>query len=119
MTLNCLPQLNVTALILMITRHNFYFHTEAYALKFEKKQFVQIRNEIWPDCALKEESESGTNAGIKDLKYFKYLFEVELSTPKHKFTFLHVSYPFLPIYASGTVSFEPVDYNVTIRNKPA
>ena len=79
--------------------------------EIRKKQFVQIRNAIWPDCALKEESESGTNAGIKDLKYFKYLFEVELSTPKHKFTFLHVSYPFLPIYASGTVSFEPVDYN--------
>ena len=92
-------------------RSQLLFSYRGLCSEIRKKQFVQIRSEIWPDCTLKNESELGTYAGIKDLKYYKYLFENELSTPKHKFTFLHISYPFMPIYASGTVSFEPVDYN--------
>ena len=50
MTLNCLPQLNVTALILMITRHNFYFHTEAYALKFEKTVCANKKRDLARLC---------------------------------------------------------------------
>ena len=79
--------------------------------EIRKKQFAQIRSGILQKGDLKKGHEDGTSSGIKDLEYYKYLFEAELSTPKHKFTFLHISYPYIPIYASGTVSFEPVDYN--------
>lgn len=79
--------------------------------EIRKKQFAQIRSEILQKGDIKKGHEDGTSAGIKDLEYYKYLFENELSIPKYKFTFLHISYPFMPIYASGTVSYEPIDYN--------
>lgn len=43
-----------------------------------------------------------TKLGLEDLKHYKKLFENEIDLPHDNFTFLHLSYPFIPVYASGT-----------------
>ena len=43
-----------------------------------------------------------TRLGLEDLKHYKELFEDEIDMPQNNFTFLHLSYPFIPVYASGT-----------------
>lgn len=56
-----------------------------------------------------EESLTGGEKGIKDLNYYKYLFEDELKSYKRKFSFFHYSYPVLDIYSSATMSYEIFD----------
>lgn len=75
-----------------------------------KKQCNKIRYDIWQENTMKIGSEKGTDIAIKDLSYYKYLLESEIQTPKNKFTFLHFSYPFIGIYACGSISYDPVDY---------
>lgn len=47
----------------------------------------------------------GTKLGLWDLKHYKGLFETEITEPQNKFTFLHLTYPFIPVYASGLSSY--------------
>lgn len=52
---------------------------------------------------------AGSDKGIKDLQYYKYLLEEELKASKAKFTFFHYSYPVIDIYSSATMSYEIFD----------
>lgn len=56
-----------------------------------------------------EELLTGSDKGIMDLKYYKFLLEDELKTNKGKFIFFHFSYPVLDIYSSATMSYEIFD----------
>ena len=47
----------------------------------------------------------GEKLGLCDLMYYKGLFEKEISEPQNKFTFLHHTYPFIPVFASGISSY--------------
>lgn len=78
--------------------------------EIRKKEFVQLRSEAWDDNDIKDSSLKGTEKGLSDLKYYKFLFEKELSCPNHKFCFRHFTYPLIPVYASGSASYEPVNY---------
>jgi hypothetical protein len=78
--------------------------------EIRKKEFVQARYGAWDECDMKYIHAKGTDSGLNDLLYYKFLFEKELAKPNQKFTFLHLFYPFMPVYASGAVSYEPVDY---------
>lgn len=79
--------------------------------EIRKKEFVQIRSEAWDDNDIKNSSLKGTEKGLSDLKYYKFLFEAELKNPSGKFYFRHFSYPFIPVYASGSSSYEPVNFD--------
>lgn len=92
-------------------RSQLLFSYRALCAELYKKKCNQIRHDIWHDSNMKKESIEGTDKALKDLKYYKYLFETELKNPKNKFTFYHRSYSFVGICASGTCSYEPVDYN--------
>lgn len=75
-------------------------------LLFETKENIAKIEEI----SLEEETIlAGEDKGIKDLRYYKYLFEDELKTNKRKFSFFHYSYPTLDICASATMSYEIFD----------
>jgi hypothetical protein len=86
------------------------FSYRSICSEIRKKEFVQARYGAWDECKMKDIHAKGTDKGLKDLLYSKFLFERELEKPNQKFTFLHLSYPFIAIYASGAVSYEPVDY---------
>ncbi len=58
-----------------------------------------------------------TKLGLEDLKHYKKLFEDEIDTPQDNFTFLHLSYPFLPVYASGTSTFFSLDGTIVDSTK--
>lgn len=62
---------------------------------------------------------AGTDRGLKDLQYYKYLFEQELNFAKQKFEFFHFSYPLIKVCASGMVSYEPVDYGNELSEEKA
>ena len=87
------------------------FSYRALCAEIFKKQCNLIRQEIWSVDIIKQKSIEGTDRALNDLKYYKYLFESEIKHPQKKFTFYHHSYPFIGICASGTCSYEPVDYN--------
>lgn len=78
--------------------------------EIRKKEFVQLRSEAWDDNDIKDSSLKETEKGLCDLKYYKFLFEKELKNPNRKFSFRHFTYPFIPVYASGSSSYEPVNY---------
>lgn len=78
--------------------------------EIRKKEFVQLRCEAWDDNDVKNSSLKGTEKGLCDLKYYKFLFEKELKSPSRKFCFRHFTYPFIPVYACGSSSYEPVNY---------
>lgn len=78
--------------------------------EIRKKEFVQLRSEAWDDNDVKGSSLKGTENGLCDLKYYKFLFEKEFKNPNRKFSFRHFTYPFIPVYASGSSSYEPVNY---------
>ena len=47
----------------------------------------------------------GTKLGLCDLMYYKELFEKEFVKPQNNFTFLHLTYPFIPVFASGVSTY--------------
>lgn len=51
----------------------------------------------------------GTKLGLWDLKHYKSLFETEIVKPQNNFTFLHLTYPFIPVYASGSSTYFLLD----------
>lgn len=87
------------------------FSYRAACSELFKKRSNQIRYEFLPEGCAKNESIEGTEKGIKDLLYYKYLFEDELKKSQGKFSFLHVSYPFIGVCASAAVSYEPIDFD--------
>lgn len=91
-------------------RSQLLFSYRAVCSEIRKKDFVNMRYGVWDEGAIKESHAIGTDKGRNDMLYYKYLFERELEKPKGKFSFIHLTYPFMPIYACGSVSFEPIDY---------
>lgn len=78
--------------------------------EIRKKEFVKVRNVAWEDNDIKESSLLGTDRGLQDLLRYKFLFEKEMTNPAQMFVFKHITYPFVPVYACGTSSYEPIDY---------
>lgn len=69
--------------------------------EIRKKEFCIERFAILPEGEDKFDFLLGTKLGLEDLNHYKLLFESEIDTPQSKFSFLHFSYPFIPVYASG------------------
>ena len=92
------------------------FSYRAICAEIRKKEFAlfEINENTASIEGISEASESmliGEDKGIKDLKYYKYLLEAELSTVRGKFTFYHYTYPVLNIYTSASMSYEIFDSN--------
>lgn len=92
-------------------RSQLLFSYRGVCSEIRKKEFVKIRYGAWEENEFKHSHALGTEKGLYDVTYYKYLFERELEKPQGKFNFVHLSYPFLPVYACGAISYEPVDYN--------
>lgn len=86
------------------------FSYRAACSELFKKRSNKIRYSFLPEGDVKNESMAGAKNGEKDLLYYKYLFEEELRKPMRKFSFLHVSYPFIGVCASAAVDYEPIDF---------
>lgn len=86
------------------------FSYRALCAEIYKEKCNLIRIETWFENTEKQGYIEGKNEALDDLRYYKYLFESEIKHPQKKFTFYHLSYPFIGICASGTCSYEPVDY---------
>lgn len=87
------------------------FSYRGLCAEIRKKEFVNLRNVALEDGEIKNTLNDGTSQGLKDLQYYKFLFEQEIIKPNHKFAFFHHSYPLLKVCASGSVSYEPVNYD--------
>lgn len=79
--------------------------------EIRKKEFNEVRMEAWSDGDFKNLNVKGTRSGLKDLYYYKYLLEKEMVDLANTFTFYHISFPLLKICASGSISYEPVNYD--------
>ena len=67
----------------------------------------QLRSRILNlDSFYLKECIRGLEIGIKDLKFYEEQLLNEISTPKNLFTFEVAHFPFIPIYASASFSFE-------------
>ena len=78
--------------------------------EIRKKEFAKIRYACIKGDVV-DQAVKGTDRGLKDLEYYKFLYEQEILKPQNKFTIYHLSYPLIPLYAIGSVSYDPVDYN--------
>lgn len=98
-------------------RSQLLFSYRGLCSEIRKKEFNQIRNVAFDEGEFKDVVTTGTDRGLKDLHYYKYLFEQELDIAKQKFEFFHFTYPLIKVCASGSVSYEPVNYNNELNVK--
>lgn len=91
-------------------RSQLLFSYRGLCSEIRKKEFNQIRNVAFYEGVIKDAVTAGTDCGLKDLRYYKNLFEQELDFATQKFKFFHFSYPLIKVCTSGTASYEPVDY---------
>lgn len=100
-------------------RSQLLFSYRGLCSEIRKKEFNQIRNVAFDEGEIKDAVSAGTDRGLKDLQYYKYLFEQELDIAKQKFEFFHFSYPLIKVCASGAVSYEPIDYGDELSEEKA
>lgn len=100
-------------------RSQLLFSYRGLCSEIRKKEFNQIRNVAFDEGEIKDAVAIGTDCSLKDLQYYKYLFEQELGITKQKFEFFHFSYPLIKICASGAVSYEPIDYGDVLSEEKA
>lgn len=100
-------------------RSQLLFSYRGLCSEIRKKEFNQIRNVAFDEGEIKDAVSVGTDRGLKDLQYYKYLFEQELDITKQKFKFFHFSYPLIKVCASGSVSYEPIDYGDELSEEKA
>ena len=72
-------------------RSQLLFSYRGLCSEIRKKEFNQIRNVAFDEGEIKDAVSAGTDRGLKDLQYYKYLFEQELNFAKQKFEFFHFS----------------------------
>lgn len=85
-------------------RTQLLFSYRSICSEIRKKQFNIERFRLLTENQDKFDVLLGTKLGICDLNTYKQLVEENLNESDHKFTFLHLTYPFLPVYASGVTS---------------
>lgn len=85
------------------------FSYRSLCSEIRKKEFCIERFAILPEGEDKFDLLLGTKLGLDDLKYYKKLFEDEIGKPQRNFSFLHLSYPFIPVYASGPSTYFKLD----------
>ena len=79
------------------------FSYRSLCSEIRKKEFsIELYSAALPENKDKFDLLLHTKLGLEDLKHYKRLFEDEIGMPQDNFTFLHLSYPFIPVYASGT-----------------
>lgn len=100
-------------------RSQLLFSYRGLCSEIRKKEFNQIRNVAFDEGEIKDAVFAGTECGLKDLQYYKYLFEQELDIAKQKFEFFHISYPLIKVCASGAVSYEQIDYGNELSEEKA
>ena len=85
-------------------RTQLLFSYRSICSEIRKKQFNIERFRLLTENQDKFDVLLGTKLGICDLNTYKQLVEENLNESDQKFTFLHLTYPFLPVYASGVTS---------------
>ena len=100
-------------------RSQLLFSYRGLCSEIRKKEFNQIRNVAFYEGVIKDAVTAGTDCGLKDLRYYKKLFEQELDIAKQDFKFFHFSYPLIKVCASGAASYEPVDYSDELSEEKA
>lgn len=79
------------------------FSYRSLCSEIRKKEFcIELYSAALPENKDKFDLLLLTKLGLEDLKHYKKLFEDEIDMLQDNFTFLHLSYPFIPVYASGT-----------------
>lgn len=82
------------------------FSYRSLCSEIRKKEFnIERYNGVLPDGNDKFDLLLGEKLGKCDLVHYKGLFEAEIAQPHNNFTFLHLSYPFIPVFASGLSSY--------------
>ena len=81
------------------------FSYRSLCSEIRKKEFCIERFAILPEGENKFDLLLGTKLGLEDLMRYKLLFENEIDKPQSNFSFLHLSYPFIPVYASGPSTY--------------
>ncbi|MBR4129743.1 MAG: hypothetical protein IKU02_02335 [Bacteroidaceae bacterium] len=82
------------------------FSYRSLCSEIRKKEFnIERYNGTLIEDNVKFELLLGEKLGLEDLRYYKGVFETEIVKPQNKFTFLHLTYPFIPVFASGTSTY--------------
>lgn len=71
----------------------------------KKELNIERFDRVLPEGEDKFDLLLGTKLGLCDLMYYKELFEKEFVKPQNNFTFLHLTYPFIPVFASGVSTY--------------
>lgn len=85
-------------------RTQLLFSYRSICSEIRKKQFNIERFQLLTENQEKFDVLLWTKLSICDLNTYKKLVEENLNESERKFTFLHLTYPFLPVYASGVTS---------------
>lgn len=86
------------------------FSYRSLCSEIRKKEFsIELYSAALPENKDKFDLLLLTRLGLEDLKHYKKLFEDEIDMPQDNFTFLHLSYPLIPVYASGTSTSYSLD----------
>lgn len=88
------------------------FSYRSLCSEIRKKEFCVEKFAILPEGEDKFDFLLGTKLGLEDLRHYKLLFENEIDKPQNDFSFLHLSYPFIPIYASGPSTYFKLDETI-------
>ena len=82
------------------------FSYRSLCSEIRKKEFnIDRYNGVLPDGDDKFDLLLGEKLGLCDLMYYKGMFETEFAKQQNKFTFFHLSYPFIPVFASGLSTY--------------
>ncbi|MBQ7554175.1 MAG: hypothetical protein IJT46_07485 [Bacteroidaceae bacterium] len=82
------------------------FSYRSLCSEIRKKEFnIDRYNGVLPDSDDKFDLLLGEKLGLCDLMYYQRVFETEFAKRQNKFTFFHLSYPFIPVFASGLSTY--------------
>ena len=86
------------------------FSYRSLCSEIRKKEFnIERYNGTLIEDNVKFELLLGEKLGLEDLRYYKGVFETEIVKPQNNFTFLHLTYPFIPVFASGASTYFMLD----------